>query len=182
MEGMRTSGVSPHSMCVTYLITWCCYGSHLPGEEGIVSKHNNHFGARVFAANASFAHASRAVMPSAPFELDPAQRQLALEAIVDVGRHRRWTILAVHVRTTHVHVVIDADVPPERVMHDLKSYASRALSRDQRKWARHGSTRYLYSPETIANAVRYVLEKQGEPMAVYARDYCTDNSSCRRWL
>jgi hypothetical protein len=46
MEGMRTSGYPPH---VTYLITLCCYGSHIPGEDLIVSKRNNHFGARVVA-------------------------------------------------------------------------------------------------------------------------------------
>jgi REP element-mobilizing transposase RayT len=33
--------------------------------------------------------------------------------------------LAAHARTNHVHIVVDADVPPERIMNDLKSYASR---------------------------------------------------------
>jgi hypothetical protein len=93
--------------------------------------------------------------------------------------------LAVHVRTTHVHVVIAADASPERIMHDLKSYASRALNRIQQNWARHGSTRYLYSRETITNAVRYALEKQGEPMSTFlwnpdsngGDSHCTDNST-----
>jgi REP element-mobilizing transposase RayT len=168
MEGMRISAIAPHSRCMTYLITWCCYGSHIPGEEGIVSKRNNHFGTRVAAPSIFFAHASRAAMTDEPFELDHAQRQIVLKAIVDVGQRRDWTVLAVHVRTEHVHVVVDAGVPPERIMHDLKSYARRALNCAQRKWARHGSTRFLYTAEAVANAVRYVVEKQGEPMAVSA--------------
>ena len=170
---------------MTYLITWCCYGSHIPGQEGIVSKRNHHFGTRIAAPNIYFARASRAAMADQPFELDSVQRQIVLKAIVDVGQYRRWTILAVHVRTTHVHVVIDGDLAPERIMHDLKSYASRALNCAQQKWARHGSTRYLYTRETLANAVRYVLEKQSEPMAVYngtptvmeGINYCTDSST-----
>jgi REP element-mobilizing transposase RayT len=150
------------------LITWCCYGSHIPGEDGIVSKRNNHFGARVATPNVFFARASRVVMADKAFELGAAQREHVLRAIVEVCQYRDWVLLAAHVRTTHIHVVIDADIQPERIMRDLKSYASRALNCPQPKWARHGSTRYLYSRETIANAVRYVLEKQGEPMAVYA--------------
>ena len=106
-------------------------------------------------------------MADKAFELGAAQREHVLRAIVEVCQYRDWVLLAAHVRTTHIHVVIDADIQPERIMHDLKSYASRALNSNQQKWARHGSTRYLYSRETIANAVRYVLEKQGEPMAVY---------------
>lgn len=154
-------------MCMAYLITWCCYGSHVPGEEGIVSKRNNHFGTRVEDSNISFAKASRSIMSNESFELNSEQRQIVLKAIVEVGQYRNWTVLAAHVRPKHVHVVIDADVPPERIMHDLKRYASRALNCAQQKWARHGSTRYLYTPDAVANAVRYVVEKQGEPMAVY---------------
>jgi len=124
-------------------------------------------------------------MKDEPFELEAAQRQLVLNAILDTCRYRNWALLAAHVRTAHVHVVVDVDVPPERIMHDLKSYSSRALNRDRQNWARHGSTRYLYTPESITNAVRYVLEKQGQPMATYlwnpdsngGDSYCTDNST-----
>lgn len=36
--------------------------------------------------------------------------------------------MATHVRTNHVHVVAEAGVKPERIMNDLKSYASRSLN------------------------------------------------------
>ena len=120
-------------------------------------------------------------MTAEPFELDPAQRQLVLQAIVEVCKYRNWTLVAA--RTTHVHVVISADVAPERMMHDLKSYASRALDRDQQNWARYRSTRYLFTPEAITNSIGYVLEKQGEPTYSWNPDshgghsHCTDNST-----
>ena len=84
-------------------------------------------------------------------------------------------MLAVHVRTNHVHVLIDADARPERVMNDLKSYASRLLNRlgfdepDRKRWARHGSTRWLWSREAVSAALDYVIDKQGRRMAVYER-------------
>jgi REP element-mobilizing transposase RayT len=99
-------------------------------------------------------------------ELDYEQRQIVLQATIDVCRHRGWTLLAAHVRTAHVHVVVAGEVAPERIMNALKSYSSRALN-CHRRWARHGSTRYLWTPEEVANAIHYVVLKQGEPMAVY---------------
>jgi hypothetical protein len=51
------------------------------------------------------------------------------------------------VRSNHVHSVVEAEVPPERVMSDFKAYASRRLNRmrldesGRKRRARHGSTR-----------------------------------------
>jgi hypothetical protein len=58
-------------------------------------------------------------------------------------------------------------------MNDLKSYASRLLNKlgfdepDRKRWARHGSTRWLWSREEVSAALEYVIDKQGCPMAVY---------------
>ncbi len=58
-------------------------------------------------------------------------------------------------------------------MNDLKSYASRCLNRKgydkpgRKRWARHGSTRWLWKPSHVAAAIHYVIHEQGEPMAVF---------------
>ena len=81
-----------------------------------------------------------------------------------------------HVRTNHVHVVVEADVLPEKVMNAFKSYASRGPNRleidggDRKRWARHGSTRWLWKDEDVQEAIRYVVSGQGEPMEVYRTD------------
>jgi hypothetical protein len=85
------------------------------------------------------------------------------------GNHYDWTLLAAHIRTAHVHVVVAAEVPPERIMNALKSYSGRALN-CHRRWARHGSTLYLWTRDEVARPINYVIEKQGEPTAVYAGD------------
>jgi REP element-mobilizing transposase RayT len=85
----------------------------------------------------------------------------------------------VHVRTNHVYVVVDTPVTPEKVLNELKAYASRMLNqigldgRDRRRWSRHGSTRYLWKREEVEAAVVYVADRQGNPMAVYVDE--------RRW-
>jgi ribosomal protein L4 len=74
---------------------------------------------------------------------------------------------------THVHVVVDAEEEPEKVMNAFKVWASRRLnemegtSSDKRRWARHGSTRWLWKEESVRAAVKYVIEEQGERMEVY---------------
>ena len=75
---------------------------------------------------------------------------------------RGWAVLALWVGRTHIHVVLEADRPPESVMHYLKSKCTRALrcsgllARSTTVWSRHGSTIYLNLPAEVVAAVRYV--------------------------
>ena len=49
-------------------------------------------------------------------------------------------------------------------MNDFKSYASWHLNRcgeaDRKRWARHGSTRWLYDDQAVRNAIHYVIEEK----------------------
>jgi len=106
-------------------------------------------------------------------ELDKPRRDAVLKAMVEVCAFRGWRLLAAHVRTTHVHAVVEAEDPPERIMSDFKSYASRRLNRigvdqpDRKRWARHGSTRWLWKAQHVSAAMQYVVAEQGAPMSAY---------------
>jgi hypothetical protein len=71
---------------------------------------------------------------------------------------------------------VEADVRPEKVMNAFKSYASRSLNRlgidgsDRKRWARHGSTRWLWTDDDVREFIRYVVSGQGEPMEVYVAE------------
>ena len=112
-------------------------------------------------------------MPDPPYVLDEDRRQVVLHSVREVCDFRGWTLLAAHIRTGHVHVVAAADSKPEPMMGAMKAYRSRALNRmgidiaGQRRWARHGSTRYLWTKASIRAAIRYVVDEQGLAMAVY---------------
>jgi REP element-mobilizing transposase RayT len=131
-----------------------------------VSRRNHLVGAPREPESPALARAARSVMLTDAYELDAGQREMVLRAIVEVCWHRGWTLLAAHVRTAHIHTVVDAEIAPERILNAFKSYSTRALNRD-RPWARHGSTLYLWTAEAVGRAVNYVVSKQGEPMAVY---------------
>lgn len=114
-------------------------------------------------------------MDQAPYFLDARRRDAVLRALQEVCGYRSWGLLAAHVRTNHVHAVVRADADPERVMTDFKRYASRLLSELgidpplRKRWARHGSTRWLKTEDSVRAAVTYVLHEQGEAMAVFGR-------------
>ena len=115
-------------------------------------------------------------MKQPPYLLNRESQAIVLEALQKVCLHRGWNLLATHVRTNHVHVVVEAEVRPEKIMNDFKSYASRELNQlekdrpGRKRWAHHGSTRWLWKDQDVRKAIRYVVEEQGKPMAVYVTE------------
>jgi len=164
-----------HPATATYLITWVCYGTWLPGESGAVPRKLNQFGAPLPESDQNREQQSRDRMRQQPYQLDTIRREIVLNTLREVCAWRGWTLWAAHVRTNHVHAVIAANCPPEVVMDDLKAYSSRALNAyrldcpERRRWARHGSTRYLWNANAIQSAMQYVIHEQGEPMAAFER-------------
>jgi REP element-mobilizing transposase RayT len=160
-----------------YLLTFSCYGTRLHGDEsGSVDPRHNIPGHLRIDANVARVLSEQNRMTQEPYEMDEPRRQSVLASIVEHCQHRNWRLLAAHVRTNHVHVTVDAPVAPEKVLNELKAYASRKLnqanldSRDRRRWSRHGSTRYLWKLDEVEAAIAYVADHQGNPMALYVND------------
>lgn len=126
-----------------YLITWTCYGSHLPGDSrGKVDRDHNVPGSRLAPADPRKADDALWSMRGAPYLLNEHRRNLVLNGIQDACNRRSWNLLAAHVRTNHVHAVVEAEQPPEAILQSLKAYATRALNRvepKQERWTRHGA-------------------------------------------
>src|SRR5437899_1305899 len=115
-----------------YFITFTCYGAHLHGDEsGSVDRYHNVYGARRVEPDPARLDATKKLMDHAPYVLDTSGRQIILQAIQEFCAHREWTLIAAHVRTTHVHVVVEAETQPEAVLHDFKFYATRCLNQRQ---------------------------------------------------
>ena len=75
----------------------------------------------------------------------------------------------------HVHLVVGVlgDPDPAKLLHDFKSYGSRALHRHghapagARWWTESGSRRKLPDQNAVRAAMRYVRE-QAHPLVVWA--------------
>jgi REP element-mobilizing transposase RayT len=112
-------------------------------------------------------------MDQPPYAMDQSRRDAVLASLRERCAERHWNLWAAHVRTNHVHLVVETEARPERVMNDLKSFASLCLNRkgldqpNRKRWARHGSTRWLWKREDVSAAIRYVVDGQGDPMAVF---------------
>lgn len=154
-----------------YFITWTCYGTRLHGDDqGSVDRNHNTYGTPLLSPSPERVELERSQMSSPPFVLDAFRRPIVNDTIIKHLAHRGWVLHALHVRTTHVHVVVSAKIEPETIMGQLKAWSSRRIreaglaSQQAKIWTPHGSTKYLWEVDSIAAAKRYVLDMQGSPL------------------
>jgi len=137
-------------------------------------------------------------MKQKPYSWDKTKRLIVRDSVVEVCRYRIWNLFALHVRTNHLHALVGAPSPPEPVMNDFKRYTSRNLNlagvdpTGRRRWAGHGSTKYLWTRERFLEALNYVLYQQGPWMEVlvdsalikreFGIDLPPDMRGIQKWL
>jgi REP element-mobilizing transposase RayT len=108
-----------------------------------------------------------------PVALDPVAALVVDGAIRQACRRRGWLLRALNVRTNHVHSVVAAPCRPEEILRTFKAcgsaalHSSGALPAGAVVWARHGSTRYLWSEAAVEAACAYVMERQGQDVAAH---------------
>jgi len=152
----RTATVRERLFAMYYLITFVRYGSHVHGDyTTAVDKDHNIAGNRFVETESKRASTEREWMDQTPYSLDEGRRAAVLRAIQEVRSFRDWRLVACHARTNHLHTVVDATAKPEKVMADFKVYASRMLNRsgfdsaDRKRWARDGSTTWLWTTREV---------------------------------
>ena len=119
-ERALTYGGAP----LAYLVTFRIYGTWLHGEQaGSVDRDHNMPGTPMLSPDPGREAIERSLMDQPPYELDAPRREIVLATLQEVCRYRRWTLLAAHVRTEHVHAVVQAAAVPEKVLNDFKVYA-----------------------------------------------------------
>src|SRR5258708_22190976 len=113
-------------MALAYFITFTTYGTWLHGsDKGSVDDEHNVYGTPFLEANSERQGQARAAMAQPPYVMSQPEREIVCKAIVTLAAERGWQLLAVHVRTNHVHVVVQAERDPRRLMSEMKAPASR---------------------------------------------------------
>lgn len=156
---------------LAFFLTWTCYGAWLHGDaRGCVDRSHRTPGTAFAAPSPARRAGVRRQMKGDAFTLSPAARRVVDAAIRRHCAHRDWWLGAANVRSNHVHcVVASPGVRPERVVQELKSWATRDLraegfaSPDARIWTRHASTKPLWNRADVQSAMRYVIEGQEGP-------------------
>jgi REP element-mobilizing transposase RayT len=153
---------------LAYFLTFRTFGTWHPGDErGSVNRVNNVYGERGIARNPRLSHWSQQIQNDDTFVLDAAGRSVVDAAIRDACRFRGWKLIALNVRTNHVHAVVWPDAGKDAMMTVFKARATRVLREagvigaETRVWSRHGSTRVLFCERSVTGARYYVLHGQG---------------------
>jgi len=154
-----------------YFITIRAYGTWLHGDSrGSVHPTQNRYGTPVLTPDAAKAASARNRMRDEPMLLAADSAQVVERAVTEVCAHRQWRLYVVHARTNHVHIVVGAALSPERMMNDFKLWATKHLRKsgyvtaEQKVWAEHGSTPYLWTEAQLLGAIDYTKNWQGGPL------------------
>ena len=106
-------------------------------------------------------------MSGEPVVFSREERLIVHAAIEERAKKRGWHIVALNVRSNHVHCVVQAPRHlPERPLGDFKSAGTHALrtgglrSKDAKIWTDHGSTRWINEPLSLQDAIDYMLNHQ----------------------
>ncbi len=167
-----------------YLITFRTYGTWLHGDErGSMDRgFHNRFGTPKIKPSQGLVTCETELLKYPPVIFNPEQRQTVEDAINEVCAVRGYYLHAVNPRTNHVHTVVSGSGKPEYIMKSFKSYATRKLRERELiaievdPWSRHGSTRWLWSEDEIAQAVEYVLyEQDGDEFEKWVSDRAMAN-------
>src|SRR5690606_2597374 len=153
-----------------YFLTWRTYGTWLHGEPGAVDHNHNILGQPRAPVDPERVAFLRERLKHEPVVLSPIARQLVDKVMREHCERRQWRLLALAVRSNHVHVVIgEPEPPPELIVQQLKMWATRRLREHriigpaQRAWAEHASTLYLFEPGSVEEKIHYVLFEQNAP-------------------
>ena len=163
---------------LAHLITFRCYGTWLHGDErGSIDRFHNRFKSPYIDPNRRWREHNEQVLAGRPVMLDASQRQSVDAAIRETCAIRKWYLQAINVRTNHVHAVVSIGlIKPERALIALKSNATRQMRQDKcwqydySPWAEKGSKRCLWNERSVARAIDYVLNGQGDELPDFDDD------------
>lgn len=154
---------------LAYLLTWTTYGTWLHGDpRGSVDSDHCTVGDAYAPASAGRMRSNAQRMKQGAYRLDAAARRIVRDAIVEHCAFRGWELVALQVRSNHVHLVVrTGEVAPEDATRKFKARATRMLhesgviAADRLVWTERGSGRYLWADADVQAAVRYVMDAQG---------------------
>jgi REP element-mobilizing transposase RayT len=149
-----------------------CYGTWLHGDpRGSFDRHNNKYKSPKYDAIPHWNAISKARLKFPPVRLNAKARRAVRKAIEETCAKRNWRLLAINIRTNHIHIVaaIGSD-DPGRALSAFKANSTRQMREsgcwpfEHGPWSEKGSKRWLWNDRSVGNAVAYVLYGQGDDL------------------
>jgi REP element-mobilizing transposase RayT len=155
---------------LAYFITFTTHGTWLHGDpRNSVIRRNGK--AELMQPNPCLYQYEAFRLRYPPVNLEAEHRNFVLGAVFELCSVRKWHLFALHVRTNHVHAVVQADCRIDLVMDNLKRWSTRRLRESgfsaPKIWTLKGSGKYIFKPEKLLEKIHYVIYEQGVMMAHY---------------
>ena len=157
---------------LAYFISFRTASTWLHGDKrGSIDRFHNRYGSPYIPPNERWLRYNQTQLRGDPIVLMGKRRGAIKSAIRETCRIRNWNLLAINARTNHVHAVVSADRDRDSVLVAFKANATRRLreeglwSQPFSPWARKGSCRNLWNEQSVANAIDYVLNRQGDDLS-----------------
>ncbi|MHA1129057.1 MAG: hypothetical protein ACTSRN_08935, partial [Alphaproteobacteria bacterium] len=144
---------------IAYFVTFTTYGTWLHGDlRSSVIRENGQ--SKVLPENARFYRHEQEKLKNFPVLLDGGQRQIVRDTIVKHCDIRKWRLYALHVRSNHVHTVVQSDKLIDQVSNELKGWPKRVLRENgfnpPKVWTGGSSKVYLFTEAKLREKIRYV--------------------------
>ena len=155
---------------LAYFLTFSTYGTRLHGDEreSVIVKDRS---TKLIGRNDALQLYERDLMKFPAVAFNESQREIVLDTITKHCGIKNWRLFAVHVLINHVHVIVKSNEDPDKVMADLKAWATRKLRETghdfEKVWTKHGSTKYVFTGDKLKEKVHYVIYEQGEMVTYY---------------
>jgi REP element-mobilizing transposase RayT len=157
---------------LAFLITFRSYGTWLHGDQrGSVNRFRNQYKSPRLPPEKKWLETNTQRLKKEIVLLDGTQRRCVEAAARETCEIRGWHLFAINVRTNHVHLVVSVgEKKPEIALNAFKANATRRMRNSgcwrstMSPWADKGSKRYLWNEQSLARAVDYVINGQGDDL------------------
>jgi REP element-mobilizing transposase RayT len=157
---------------LAYFISFRTYGTWLHGDKrGSIDRLHNRYRSPYIPPDEKWRRHNQQQLKAKPMIFKATHRKSIESAIRETCDVRKWLLQAINVRTNHVHTVVSASHKrPGIVLNAFKANATRKLREDRlwlkpfSPWADKGSKRRLWNEQSVAKAIDYVLNGQGDDL------------------
>jgi len=155
---------------LAYLLTFTTYGTWLHGDERGSVNRRARGRSKPIAPDAILNDHMRDKLKHPALKLSGPMRKDVREALTGYCDFKQWPLQALHVRTSHVHLVVSAVADSARMLNGLKARATRMLREagllqaDRPIWTERGNIGLLFTRQAVTEAIDYVMHQQGEAL------------------
>ncbi|MCA8946768.1 MAG: transposase [Planctomycetes bacterium] len=153
---------------LAYHLTFTTYGTWLHGDErGSVDRKSASSVKKYVAPDPVLNEHMAESLRHPKVLLNASARDIVKAAVEDYCEFKCWPLLALNVRTNHVHLVVKAVDQPSKMLNAVKARATRLLREagefepTQPIWTERGNKGRLLTQKAVNDAIDYVNNQQG---------------------